>query len=147
MENNTSTVIRMTMDGSTVLFAADAEATVSALLVKMYGSALKSDVLQVNHHGYSGGTIPFYNSVAPSYLLWTTSNEAFEKRVSGVKYQWISAAAVSSNKHVYDMVGGAEKCFVAGGDCKIIRFMEDKSLSVTYYTPDDTYRAASSQGE
>ncbi len=131
--NDASLILRMNVNGQKVLFTGDAEASASNLLCEMYGSYLKSDILQINHHGYSGGTVELYNLVDPTYTVWPTSQAAFDLRTTGTKYQWISAAAVISNKHVYDKVGRSN-CFVADGPVEIIHFpLNDKTLDIEYY--------------
>lgn len=131
-QNDSSLMLRMHVNGQTVLFTGDAEVTASGHLCKMYGNYLKSDILQINHHGYSGGTVDLYDLVDPTYTMWPTSQEAFDLRTTGEKYQWIGNAVVS-NKHVYDKVGRAN-CFVADGPVEIIHFpLNDKLLDIEYY--------------
>jgi beta-lactamase superfamily II metal-dependent hydrolase len=133
--NDASLVLRMNVNGQKVLFTGDCEAESSGLMVQMYGKELKSDILQINHHGYSGGTVELYNCVKPKYTMWTTSQQAFDRRVTGTKYDYVSDQAVASNKHAYDMVGKAN-CFVADGPVEIIHFpLQDKLLDIEYYTP------------
>jgi beta-lactamase superfamily II metal-dependent hydrolase len=133
--NDSSTVTRMTVKGQTVLFMGDCEKTASAVIVHQQGEGLKSDFVQVNHHGYSGGATLLYQAIAPTYSLWCTSEIAFRFRTCGIKYQWIGNA-VSSNKYIYDTVG-AENCFVADGPVKMIRMpLTDKETDITYYSFD-----------
>ena len=77
--------------------------------------------------------------VDPTYSMWTTSQKAFVKRVSGVKYEWIGDA-LEANKYLYDKLG-ADHCFVADGQVEQITFAADKSINVTYYTPVYTKRS------
>lgn len=50
-------------------------------LVATYGAAvLKSDVLQVVHHGLVGGYLPLYQAIDPSICLWPTHEERFAGR-------------------------------------------------------------------
>ena len=46
----------MRANGKSVLFTADTEYASVTTMMNMYGSALMSDILQINHHGYSGGS-------------------------------------------------------------------------------------------
>lgn len=133
-ENNASMVFRATINGQKILFMGDGEQDLSKRVLKHYGSYLKSDVLQVNHHGYSGGRVDLFQAVDPTYSLWTTSQAAFTKRVSGVKYEWIGDA-LESNRYLYNKLG-AEKCFVADGKVEQITFNQDKTIGINYYTPD-----------
>ena len=75
--NLTTSVWKMTISGHTFLVMGDSEFTLVDQLVNAYGaSVLKSDILQVTHHGYSGGTIPFSRiftgSSEKTVCLWPT---------------------------------------------------------------------------
>jgi hypothetical protein len=102
---------------------ADCDCGASDLITDIYQSTLKSDFMQVNHHGYSGATVKLYDCVSPSYTLWTTSNAAFDLRTTGKKYQFIGNA-VESNKYIFDKLG-REHCIVADGDVKHIIFNQN----------------------
>lgn len=77
--NNTGTVLRMTIDGQTFLIAGDVETTVNDILCRIYKESLKSDILQVPHHGHPAGTIEFYNYVNPSVVLYSVSRHGFKR--------------------------------------------------------------------
>ncbi len=78
--NNSSTVIRMTLNHTengaltggkeTVLWLGDAQESASKVMRAMYGDYLKSDMVQVAHHGYSGCEIALYRLVAPECVWW-----------------------------------------------------------------------------
>ena len=121
--NDASTVFRITVNGSSILIMADCDCGASDLITDIYQSTLKSDFMQVNHHGYSGATVKLYDCVSPSYTLWTTSNAAFALRTTGKKYQFIGNA-VESNKYIFDKLG-REHCIVADGDVKHIIFSQN----------------------
>ena len=121
--NDASLVLRITVNGSSVLFMADSDEAVSSRLVDIYGNTLKSDFMQVNHHGYSGATCELYDHVSPDYTLWTTSKIAFDKRISGEKYEFIGNA-VKSNKYIFDKLG-RDRCIVADDDVKHIIFKDN----------------------
>ena len=81
--NDSSIILRMNANGVKTLFLADAEAQTTNLLNNMYGSTLKSDIMQIAHHGYSGGSTSLYQKIAPQYTLWPTSQECFNQRTTG----------------------------------------------------------------
>ncbi len=122
--NNSSTVSRFTVGGQTILYSGDAESNACDKMISMYGSALKSDFLQINHHGYSGGTAAFYNQVKPSYILWTSSQFATEQRTSGKMYQWIGGSTwVSANRTAFSYVDyDYDKVFAADGPVELMTF-------------------------
>lgn len=76
--NHSSFIIRLTFaTGKTVLIPSDAWKPTTALALSIWGNHLKSDVLQVVHHGLSGGNIEFYKKVDPDVLLWPTPEIRF----------------------------------------------------------------------
>ena len=52
--NDTSVVVAVEADGCRILIPGDASAKESAILETRYGETLKSDVVQIAHHGHSG---------------------------------------------------------------------------------------------
>ena len=63
--------------GNTVLFLGDNHPAINALLAKVYKDYLKSDVLQMAHHGLTGAEITSYRFIDPDVCLWSTSDERF----------------------------------------------------------------------
>ncbi len=84
--NGTSTVFKMTFGGKTsFIVTGDATNQTMGILNKTYGEYLKSDILQVNHHG--GNCFPIsgtaeirgaFGSISPSLLLWPTHKQHFD---------------------------------------------------------------------
>ncbi|MBQ9801757.1 MAG: MBL fold metallo-hydrolase [Clostridia bacterium] len=130
--NDSSIVCRLTANGQTVLFMADCERSISDFICDMHGAALKSDVVQVNHHGYSGGTVELYSHIAPAFSLWPTNQVSFDLRVIGQKYQFIGNA-VESDKYLYDTLG-REHCIVADGPAKLFPLPFSSLDDATCYT-------------
>ena len=76
--NDASTVTRLTINGKTVLMTGDAAAGTWGTLVERCGAALKSDILQVPHHGAApGGTVEAYDLIDPDVLLWTAGDNLY----------------------------------------------------------------------
>ena len=55
-----------------MLFLGDVEAAGDAVMIEKYGKALKSDVVQMAHHGQNGVDRPVYEAIAPRFAFWTT---------------------------------------------------------------------------
>ena len=69
--NDTSTVLRFNIAGQKILFFADAETGVDKAMRYTYTSSyLKSDIMQMSHHGYEGVSNSLINSVDPDVVLW-----------------------------------------------------------------------------
>lgn len=81
--NNSSMVTRVTSrpteNGSqSILFLGDTQTESSGAMTEMYTSALKSDIVQVAHHGYDGASLAVYKQADPAMLLWPTSSAELE---------------------------------------------------------------------
>ena len=68
--NDTSMVGRLVIDGKSIMFPGDVHAISTDKIASIYTTSLKSDVVQVIHHGYQGGTASFYSRVDPLTVLW-----------------------------------------------------------------------------
>lgn len=93
--NAETLVTRLELDGVTFLFLGDhADFPGSAkypsytfnngAIRRMYGSYLKSDAVQVAHHGLGGGgTLELYELVCAKYTLWPVGEEKFQRHDLG----------------------------------------------------------------
>ncbi len=70
--NNTSMILRMHAAGKSVLFLNDAYTKAGDRLVNTYGENLKSDYVQMAHHGQSGTDRNVYDKVDADFFLWPT---------------------------------------------------------------------------
>ncbi|MBR2463813.1 MAG: hypothetical protein IKB41_00040 [Clostridia bacterium] len=76
--NETSFIVRFTFEnGHTFLLPCDAWNGQTDLAVQIWGDHLKSDVLQVIHHGLRGGNIAFYEKVLPEIVFWPSPETRF----------------------------------------------------------------------
>lgn len=100
--NTTSLVFRYKSNGYTVMCLGDAYTVTSNRLVKMYGDHLKSDMVQIAHHGYVGGTNALYKNIEASVNLWPGGVEAFggKRNLSGESYNKY-ALSLKSVKETY----------------------------------------------
>ena len=102
--NDTSMVVRITVSGKSTMLLGDAYGTASngipTFLTKTYGSYLKSDIVQLGHHGTHPGTETLYSNIAAQVLLWPSSADNVRD-----KYQKSDHAslrkAISLAKDVY----------------------------------------------
>lgn len=82
--NDTSVVSRLKLGGQTVLFPGDAQTMESGVLAYMYGAYLKSDFIQISHHGsvkYSA-TRELYELIAPEWAFFPGSMTRYAENSS-----------------------------------------------------------------
>ena len=73
--NITSIVMRMELGGRRFLWLGDAMQLVADYICSRYEEdSLRCEIMQVGHHGYSGGSDQLYRIVDPEYLLWPCPN-------------------------------------------------------------------------
>ena len=80
--NSSSLVVRFNVAGQTILALADATHTVSTILQNSYGSYLKSDIVQLAHHGTYPGHASLYTKINAPTLLWPTNTANAKKQYS-----------------------------------------------------------------
>ena len=70
--NSTSMILRMHTAGKTVLFLNDAYIPAGRRLLATYGDDVKSDYVQMAHHGQSGVLKDVYDAIDADFFLWPT---------------------------------------------------------------------------
>ena len=77
--NHTSGVWRFKAEGRTIMVTGDAEKGLCTRIARTFQYGLKSDILQCNHHGSNGATLPFYKLIDPTVCFWACRQESFER--------------------------------------------------------------------
>lgn len=70
--NNTSMVFKIYVDDKSILFLGDTGIEKSNQLIQNNLQDLKSDYVQMAHHGQAGATEELYKIIDPEYCLWPT---------------------------------------------------------------------------
>lgn len=78
--NDCSMVFRMTVGGQTVLFLGDLNRKGGQELLSAYGADLKSDIVQMVHHGQNGVDENVYQAISPKVCLWPTPLWVWENK-------------------------------------------------------------------
>lgn len=86
--NSTSVVYRTYVEGQSVLWLGDSTAESEALLVEQFGNYLKSDVLQLAHHGING-TVASYQVYDPVYALNPTNKSLYYSYIDNAANSWL----------------------------------------------------------
>ncbi|MBO5671247.1 MAG: MBL fold metallo-hydrolase, partial [Clostridia bacterium] len=85
--NHTSCAFRITACGKTVMLLGDCERSLCQQMADTYGEYLKSDLLQLSHHGANGACLDLYRCIDPAICFWACSQAKFERdeRMLGTK--------------------------------------------------------------
>ena len=75
--NETSLVFRVKNPAGSMIFLADSGEHASAWLVDTYGDALKSDMLQISHHGCETATAELYDKIRANTAFWPCDETLF----------------------------------------------------------------------
>lgn len=105
-QNDASVVLRLEIGGQSVMFLADSDAQVANRMVARYGSALKSDFMQIAHHGYSYSTAmpPLFQAIDPSVVLWPSNDEWFHEFQTNRGH---NADVIEGGGHVVEVIPAA----------------------------------------
>ncbi len=107
--NDTSTVLKAEVGGQSIMFLADAYYKESAVMTSQVdASVLKSDIVQISHHGYEGCSEALYRAVNASVALWPMPIIGFKG--NAVFKEWYEG---SHNKYIRESED-IEKIFVSG---------------------------------
>ena len=78
--NDGSTIMRMDLGGTSVMFTGDASVKCGNYVVEKYGSTglLHCDYCKMAHHGQDGVDKNFYEAVSPEVCIWPTPTWVYE---------------------------------------------------------------------
>ena len=83
--NDTCMVMQMEFMGKTIMFLGDCHPNESKALTDIYGNALKSDFIQLSHHGYAGSATLLINQLIDAEAsFWPVGNKDYKGNVSKV---------------------------------------------------------------
>lgn len=75
--NQMSLIFRIEIEGQTIMITGDVHTMGQERAYNCFGDYLKSDILQMAHHGQNG-TVDFYSTVDPTYAILPASYSAYE---------------------------------------------------------------------
>jgi beta-lactamase superfamily II metal-dependent hydrolase len=80
--NHLSCAFRMTFadTGRSAVILGDCEKQLCKGMAEAYGAALKSDILQLTHHGSNGGDLDLYRNIDPEFCFWALDGWRFDVR-------------------------------------------------------------------
>ncbi len=96
--NSSTLVFSFTLSGQKIMFLNDAYIDTMRILYNMYGKTLKSDIVQVAHHGYNGGLASTYREIGAETAIWTNGYDTvLAENLFATKDNSYVAASVREN--------------------------------------------------
>ena len=96
--NTSSLVVRVKVNGHTMLALADTTHVSGDILKNTYGSYLKSDAVQLAHHGTYPGYSTLYNAIQAPLLIWPSNLSNAQVRINE------DNAVVTAVSHATDVI-------------------------------------------
>lgn len=87
--NTSSLVSSVTLCGQKFMMTGDMSEDANAIICKLYGTTLKSDIVQVAHHGYQGGSTKFYSLVDPTWAFWPINKSAYDTLKTNARNEYM----------------------------------------------------------
>ena len=98
--NHVTMVVRVTVSGTSTILLGDAYDDVAPFLTNTFGSHLKSDMVQLAHHGTYPGTETLYSKINAPVLFWPSSADNVKNRYNSSGHESLRKA-ISIAKDVY----------------------------------------------
>ena len=98
--NHATMVVRITMNGKSTMLLGDAYNDVAPFLTNTFGSHLKSDMVQLAHHGSWPGTKELYSNINAPVLFWPSNAANAKNRYKASDHASLREA-ISIAKDVY----------------------------------------------
>ncbi len=70
--NESSLVFSVELEGHKIMYLGDMGPTSNTTVLRIYGSALESEIVQTAHHGFEGANYSTYSTIKPKYVFWNT---------------------------------------------------------------------------
>ncbi len=90
--NNASVIYRITCEGQTIMMLGDTEQLGASILCRRYSDFLKSDIMQMAHHGYTGGSNELFALIDPETVLWPCPDHWFHETLTWECNQFIATS-------------------------------------------------------
>lgn len=103
--NDTSTVIRINANGKSIMFLGDTGDELSDILIDTYCEKLKSDIVQVAHHGFNGAKTKVYELIDAVTVLWPTADYCFVENLNRDANRYLFKESKTAKEHIISGYG------------------------------------------
>jgi hypothetical protein len=84
------------MNGKSFMVFGDCTAVVNDQMVALFGNYLKSDIIQITHHGVGGATLSSVKPVDADICFWAVKEDTYlndERSTKGDAHEWLRATS------------------------------------------------------
>ena len=99
--NTSSMVVRINIGGQKMMMLADSTPRSASIIKSMWGSYVKSDVVQLAHHGIWGASEALYADIQADIVLWPTQKYCAKAMLNNTAYNAIIEKALSFAEDLY----------------------------------------------
>ena len=92
--NDTSCAWKVKMNGKSFMVFGDCTARINDQMVALFGNYLKSDIIQVTHHGVGGATLSSVKPVDADICFWAVKEDTYlndSRSTTGDAHVWLRA--------------------------------------------------------
>lgn len=97
--NDSSVVYRVICENQTIMILGDIEQFGADVLCKRYGEYLKSDIMQMAHHGYTGGSNELFALIDPEIVLWPCPDHWYHETLT-----WECNSFIATSQNVKEII-------------------------------------------
>ena len=119
--NNSSTILLMTAADCKLIFLGDSNFTECNVLISRYGDYLKSNIVQVAHHGYNKDNVEIYQYINAKVALYPTS----QSRYDDTRYSRSNQLITKLSKEIYIAGNGTTALHLPYNDNSAITFPKE----------------------
>jgi hypothetical protein len=116
--NDSSTVLLMKVDGGKTMFLGDSNYTECNIINKRYGDYIKSDIVQVAHHGFNKDNVDVYRYINAGVALYPTDQRSYN-----------ASKFSESNKSVSKL---SSEIYIAGNGTTAFKLPYQYNTAVTF---------------
>ncbi|MBQ7248077.1 MAG: right-handed parallel beta-helix repeat-containing protein [Lachnospiraceae bacterium] len=100
--NETSVIYRISLGDYSTMVLGDTSQYTEPVLTGLYNSSIKADIVTTAHHGYTprGVSSALYQAIAPEFVLWPASTEAYNANTSNAANKWLLANVSEGKIHI-----------------------------------------------
>ena len=136
--NEASTAFKITSGGGSVFITGDIYKEASTILVNRYPTALKSDIVQVAHHGNQGATKEFYQAVQAKTALWPCAQDYGSDSLEALIKRQNEVGTI--DRYVYESISKTEQYTAEDYSVELkLPYVHGKSIK-HYVSTEDQYK-------